>query len=69
MILLIYLGAISPMSWYHVSAITFGSYLLFVFRMWIHFGLSNVRNDVYIHFLTVVIIIGIIVRTKESLDR
>lgn len=69
MILLIYLGGISPLPWYHVSAITSGSYLLFIIRMWLHFGIENVRNDVYIHFLTVVIIIGMIVRTKESLDR
>lgn len=69
MILLIYLGAISPLPWYQVTLITFLSFLLFYLRLWSHFGVSKIRNDVYIHFLTVIIIIGIIVRSKESLDR
>ena len=69
LILLIYLDMISFLAWYQVTCITIGSFLLFYLRLVCHFGQAKIRNDLYIHFLTVIIIIAIIVRAKESLDR
>ena len=69
MVLVIYLGAISPLQWHKVMGITSGSFLLFTLRLWTHYGPYKIRDDLYIHFLTVVVIIGIIVRSKELLDR
>lgn len=52
-----------------MAGITGASFLLFVIRLWIHYGITKIRDDLYIHFITVVVIIGIIVRSKEGLDR
>ncbi|TNV86645.1 hypothetical protein FGO68_gene11630 [Halteria grandinella] len=69
LVLVIFLGVISPLAWQKVIALVMISSGLFIIRLWIHFGMSRIRDDLYIHFITVVTIIGIIVRSKESLDR
>ena len=66
---MIYLGVISPMKWQHVQVITGGSFMVFVTRLWLHYGITNIRDDLYIHFMSVLIIVGIIVRSKEAQDR
>jgi len=43
--------------------------MVFVTRLWLHYGITNIRDDLYIHFMSVLIIIGIIVRSKEAQDR
>ena len=69
LIMLIFLGFISPLPWYKVLFITIISFMIFYIRIAMHFGVANIRNDLYVHFTVVVFIIGIIVRQKESLDR
>ena len=62
LIMLIFLGFISPLAWYKVVGISVLSFMLFYIRIVMHFGVANIRNDLYVHFTTVVFIIGIIVR-------
>jgi hypothetical protein len=69
LVLLIYLSLISPLEWRKVVALSVGSLVLFTGRLWLHYGASGIRDDLYIHFLSAVMIIGIIVRAKEALDR
>lgn len=69
MVLAISLGVISPLPWKKVTGITAGSFIIFTLRLWSHYGAGKIRDDLYVHFFSVVIIIGIIVRTKEKLDR
>lgn len=40
--------------------------MIFAARLWLHYGITKIRDDLYIHFLSVLIIIGIIVRSKEA---
>ena len=69
MILMIYLAFISPLSWQKSVGITAMSFLLFTGRLWSHYGIGKIRDDLYIHFVSVLLIISIIVRSKETLDR
>jgi hypothetical protein len=69
MILVIYLAFISPLSWQKSVGITALSFILFAVRLWSHYGIGKIRDDLYIHFVSVLLIICIIVRSKETLDR
>lgn len=69
MILLYFFSFISPIPWYKVSIISALSFLIFYIRILNHFGVEKVRNDLYIHFFVTVVILSIIVRQKEALDR
>lgn len=69
MILAVYLAFISPLSWQKSVCITAVSFILFALRLWSHYGIGKIRDDLYIHFISVLMIIAIIVRSKEALDR
>ena len=69
LVLAIYLSVISPLAWEKVIGIIGGCLTLFVLRLWSHYGLSKVGDDLYIHFVSVLMIIGIILKSKEALDR
>jgi len=69
MILVVYLAFISPLPWQKSVGITAASFAVFAARLWSHYGIAKIKDDLYIHFSSVVLIISIIVRSKESLDR
>lgn len=66
---MLYLGLISPLSWKRVLTTAAASFILFTLRLWSHYGMTRIRDDLYIHFVTVVTIVGIIVKSKEAFDR
>ena len=57
------------MPWLRVTIITILAFILFYLRMVSYYGVAQIGNDLYVHFLAVIIYISVMVYTKELLDR
>ena len=57
----------SALPWYKVVGMLSLCFVLYIGRMWIHYEL--IRDDLYVHSASVLIVIAIMVRSKEAFDR
>lgn len=69
LVLAISLCGISPLPWTQVAGIIAVNLSIFTLRLWSHYGLAKIRDDLYVHFISCLMVISIIVRAKEALDR
>lgn len=69
LILLYYLGFISPIPWYKVSFYTLVSFHIFYIRLLAFYGIKELKNDLYVHLILTLVILTMLLRLKETLDR
>jgi hypothetical protein len=57
----------SPLPCHQVVGFLAMSFFLYIGRMWLHY--EKIRDDLYVHSISSLIVISIMVRSKESFDR